>query len=337
MRRYLPNRQIDGRETAPLSPETLELLYSSCHIVFALTPHVPRLKYMIMSRYAHDTHNHAAHAAHDGYTGHDHSQMVADFRKRFWTSLLLTFPVLALSPMIQHALGLGENWRFSGDAYVLTALSSIIYFYGGWPFLDGLRQELRARNPGMMTLVGVAITAAYIYSVATLIGLAGNDFFWELVTLIDIMLLGHWIEMKSVMGAGKALEKLAALIPDTAHLLNSDGSTQEIAVSTLKGGEHLLVKPGEKIPADAIIIKGQTSANESMLTGESIPVPKQEGDTVIGGAINGEGATLLYIIGIRHTSCCPALTPTCASSGNRASGSMSANCWPRTATKSRRR
>lgn len=141
-------------------------------------------------------HNHAAHAAHGGYAGHDHSQMVADFRKRFWASLLLTVPVLALSPMIQHALGLGENWRFSGDAYVLTALSSIIYFYGGWPFLDGLRQELRARNPGMMTLVGVAITAAYIYSVATLIGLAGNDFFWELVTLIDIMLLGHWIEMK---------------------------------------------------------------------------------------------------------------------------------------------
>jgi Cu2+-exporting ATPase len=246
----------------------------------------------------HDMHNHATHAAHGGYAGHDHNQMVADFRKRFWASLLLTVPVLALSPMIQHALGLGENWRFSGDGYVLTALSSIIYFYGGWPFLDGLRQELRARNPGMMTLVGVAITAAYIYSVATLIGLAGNDFFWELVTLIDIMLLGHWIEMKSVMGAGKALEKLAALIPDTAHLLNSDGSTQEIAVSTLKGGEHLLVKPGEKIPADAIIIKGQTSANESMLTGESIPVPKQEGDTVIGGAINGEGA---ITVEVKHT------------------------------------
>jgi P-type Cu2+ transporter len=246
----------------------------------------------------HDMHNHAAHAAHGGYAGHDHSQMVADFRKRFWASLLLTVPVLALSPMIQHALGLGENWRFSGDAYVLTSLSSIIYFYGGWPFLDGLRQELRARNPGMMTLVGVAITAAYVYSVATLIGLAGNDFFWELVTLIDIMLLGHWIEMKSVMGAGKALEKLAALIPDTAHLLNSDGSIQEIAVTTLKGGEHLLVKPGEKILADAIIIKGQTSANESMLTGESKPVPKQEGDTVIGGAINGEGA---ITVEVKHT------------------------------------
>ena len=249
-------------------------------------------------QHMHEHNNHRPHSGHGDHAGHDHSQMVADFRKRFWISLLLTIPVLALSPMIQHVLGLGEGWRFAGDAYILTALSSVIYFYGGWPFLDGLRQEVRARNPGMMTLIGVAITAAYIYSVATVVGLAGDDFFWELVTLIDIMLFGHWIEMKSVIGAGAALEKLAALMPDTAHLLNSDGSTQEVAVNTLKGGEHLLVKPGEKIPADAIIIKGQTSANEAMLTGESKPVAKQEGDTVIGGAINGEGA---IVIEVKHT------------------------------------
>ena len=246
----------------------------------------------------HEHNNHGPQSGHTGHAGHDHSQMVADFRKRFWISLLLTIPVLALSPMIQHVLGLGEGWRFSGVAYILTTLSSVIYFYGGWPFLDGLRQEVRARNPGMMTLVGVAITAAYIYSVATVVGLAGDDFFWELVTLIDIMLFGHWIEMNSVIGAGAALEKLAALMPDTGHLLNNDGSTQEVAVNTLKGGEHLLVKPGEKIPADAVIIKGQTSANESMLTGESKPVAKQEGDTVIGGAINGEGAV---VIEVKHT------------------------------------
>jgi P-type Cu2+ transporter len=173
--------------------------------------------------------NRSPHSGHAGHAGHDHSQMVADFRKRFWICLLLTIPVLALSPMIQHMLGLGQGWGFAGDAYILTALSSVIYFYGGWPFLEGLRQEVRARNPGMMTLIGVAITAAYIYSVATVVGLAGDDFFWELVTLIDIMLFGHWIEMKSVIGAGAALEKLAALLPDTAHLLNSDGSTQEVA------------------------------------------------------------------------------------------------------------
>jgi Cu2+-exporting ATPase len=242
--------------------------------------------------------NQGLHSSHNGRAGYDHGQMVADFRKRFWISLLLTIPVLALSPMIQHALGLGQGWRFTGDAYILTALSSVIYFYGGWPFLDGLRQEVRARNPGMMTLIGVAITAAYIYSVATVVGLAGDDFFWELVTLIDIMLFGHWIEMKSVIGAGAALEKLVALMPDTAHLLNSNGNTQEIAVNMLKGGEHLLVKPGEKIPADAVIIKGQTSANESMLTGESKPVAKQEGDSIIGGAINGEGA---IVIEVKHT------------------------------------
>ena len=241
---------------------------------------------------------HTDHDTHGGHAAHDHSRMVADFRKRFWVSLVLTIPVLALSPMIQHVLGLGEQWRFSGDAYILTALSSAIYFYGGWPFLDGLRQELQAHNAGMMTLIGVAITAAYLYSIATVLGLPGNDFWWELVTLIDIMLFGHWIEMKSVMGAGKALESLAALIPDTAHLLKPDGSAEDISVSSLKGGERLLVKPGEKVPADAIIVRGETSANESMLTGESKPVAKREGDMVIGGAINGEGA---ITIEVKHT------------------------------------
>ena len=224
--------------------------------------------------------------------------MVADFQKRFWTCIVLTLPVLALSPMIQHALGLGEQWHFSGDVYILTVLSSAIYFYGGWPFLDGLRQEVASRNLGMMTLIGVAITAAYIYSVATVLGLPGNDFFWELVTLIDIMLFGHWIEMKSVMGAGKALQSLAALIPDTAHLLDSGGGVRDIAVNTLKGGEHLLVKPGEKVPADSVIIKGEMFANELMLTGESKPVAKREGDFVIGGAINGEGA---ITVEVKHT------------------------------------
>jgi len=224
--------------------------------------------------------------------------MVAEFKKRFWTSLVLTLPVLILSPMIQHALGLGTSWRFPGDTYVLAILSSAIYFYGGWPFLQGLRDEIGRRSPGMMTLIGVAITAAYIYSLATVLGLPGGDFFWELVTLIDIMLLGHWIEMRSVMGAGAALEELAALIPDTAHLLDSDGSTRDITVADLEGGEQLLVKPGERVPADGVIVKGQTSANESMLTGESKPVAKAEGDPVIGGAINGEGA---IVIEVRHT------------------------------------
>jgi len=245
---------------------------------------------------AHGAHGrNETHDAHAGHAGHDHGLMVEELKKRFWISLLLTLPVLILSPVIQRALGVGATWRFSGDTFVLAVLSSAIYFYGGWPFLQGLKDEIAGRKPGMMTLIGVAITAAYIYSLATLLGLPGDDFFWELVTLIDIMLLGHWIEMKSVMGAGAALEKLAALIPDTAHLLNSDGSTRDIAVAALKGGEQLLVKPGERVPADGIIIKGQTSANESMLTGESKPVAKEEGNPVIGGAINGEGAVVIEV------------------------------------------
>ena len=227
-----------------------------------------------------------------------HSHMVADFKIRFWASLALTVPVLILSPMVQHALGIGAGFRFSGDIYVLALISSIIYFYGGWPFLSGLKDELGRANPGMMTLIGVAITAAYVYSLATVLGLSGNDFFWELVTLIDVMLLGHWIEMRSVMGAGAALEKLAALIPDMAHLLNSDGSTRDMAVTELKGGEQILVKPGERFPADGVIVKGRTSANESMLTGESKPVAKDKDDAVIGGAINGEGAV---VVAVHHT------------------------------------
>ncbi len=243
---------------------------------------------------------HSGNAAHSGHAGHghDHAKMIADFRRRFWISVLLTIPVLALSPMIQHALGLGESWRFTGDLWWLAALSSFIYFYGGTPFLKGLWREVSGRNPGMMTLIGVAITAAYIYSIASVAGLQGSDFFWELATLIDIMLVGHWIEMTSVMGAGKALEKLAALMPDTAHRLRDDGSTEEVAVAELKSGDRLLVKPGEKVPADGVIAAGTTSANESMLTGESKPVAKAKGDAVIGGSINGEGAVTVVV---KHT------------------------------------
>lgn len=243
-------------------------------------------------------HNHAGH----GHAGHDHGAMVADFKRRFWLCLILTIPVLALSPMIQHALGLGESWRFAGDTWLLAAMGSVVYFYGGVPFTKGLWQEISAKNPGMMTLIGVAITGAWAYSMATVFGLEGTDFFWELVTLVDIMLFGHWIEMKSVMGAGEALEKLAALIPDTAHRLKEDGSVEDVAVADLKNGDTLLIKPGEKVPADSTIIKGVTSANESMLTGESVPVAKKLGDIVIGGSINGEGAITVTVKNIGEKS-----------------------------------
>jgi Cu2+-exporting ATPase len=216
--------------------------------------------------------------------------MVADYKKRFWVSLIVTVPVLILSPMIQHFLGLGDSIRFSGDQYVLFGLSSVVYFYGGYPFLKGVLSELRATKPGMMTLISVAITTAYLYSSAVVFGLSGNILFWELATLIDIMLLGHWIEMKSVMGASKALEELVRLMPSDAHKVMPDGSVQDVPLSELNPGDNVLVKPGEKIPADGEVVDGETSVNESMLTGESVPVSKIKGAKVIGGSVNGEGS-----------------------------------------------
>ena len=240
-----------------------------------------------------------AHKGHGGHahggSGHDHAKMVADFRRRFWVTLALTVPILALAPMIQNALGLREALAFPGDGYVLAALSTIVYFYGGWPFLKGLWSEVSGRNPGMMTLIGVAITAALAYSFVVVFTGSEKTFFWELATLIAIMLFGHWIEMKSVMGAGKALEKLARLMPDTAHLVGEDGSVTDVPLSQLKSGDRLLIKPGEKIPADGVIVKGETSVNESMLTGESKPVSKTKGAQVIGGSINGEGSITVEV------------------------------------------
>jgi len=239
------------------------------------------------------------HAGHEGHGGHDHSQhhnmMIADFKKRFWISVALTIPILLLSPMIQQFLGV--NWAFQGSKYLLFALSSIIYFYGGYPFLKGLKEELSKRSPGMMTLIAVAISAAYLYSSAVVFGLEGKTFFWELATLIVVMLLGHWLEMRSVLGASKALEALAALMPDEANLVKED-HVMKIKVSDLKNGDLILIKPGEKVPADGIITEGETDLNESMLTGESKPIRKGKDAEVIGGAINGSGAIKVQVKGI---------------------------------------
>lgn len=233
-------------------------------------------------------HNHSK-AAHNGmHGGHDHhAMMIADFRKRFWVVLVLTVPVMALSPMVQHWLGM--RWTFAGSAYMLAALSSVIFFYGGWPFLKGWRDEMRPWNPGMMTLIGFAITVAYGYSVATVLGLQGMDFFWELATLIGIMLLGHWIEMRSVLGASRELELLVRLMPDEAHLVHGE-HIMEVKTAELKAGDVVLVKPGEKIAADGVVVDGDSYIDESLLTGESRPVDKKKGDKVIAGAVNGNGA-----------------------------------------------
>ena len=232
---------------------------------------------------------------HNGHKDH-HAHMVADFRKRFWISLIITIPILILSPMIQDFLGLRQLLQFSGDHYLLWGFSTIIFFYGGLPFLKGFFSELKSHTPGMMTLIAVAISTAYFYSSAVVFGLAGVGFFWELATLIVIMLLGHWIEMKSVMGASRALEELAKLMPSTAHKLTSDGKMIEVAIEELVVGDRILIRPGEKIPADGLVTDGRSSVDESMLTGESKPVTKEAKSKVIGGAINGEGSLTVEII-----------------------------------------
>lgn len=224
---------------------------------------------------------------------HNHSSMIADFRKRFYIVLVLIVPILFLSEMIQHWLGI--HFSFIGSQYLLLLLSSVVFIYGGLPFLKGWISEMKAKKPGMMTLIGFAITVAYVYSVATVFGLKGMDFFWELATLILIMLLGHWIEMKSIAGASRELELLVQLMPGDAHLVHGE-HIMDVKTEMLKENDVVLIKPGEKIPADGIISDGESYINESLLTGESRPVDKKKGDKVIAGAINGNGAIKVSVL-----------------------------------------
>jgi len=240
-------------------------------------------------------HAHHPPRAHVPAPAGGHDSHVEDFRRRFWITLALTVPVLAASEMIQHFLGLRGVLAFPGDRYVEFLFATVVYAYGGWPFLTGLVSELRKRLPGMMTLVALAISVAYVYSAAVVFGLPGNVFFWETATLIDIMLLGHWIEMRSVLGASRALEQLVRLLPAVAHRLRPDGSTDDVPVTDLRHGDRVLVKPGEKVPTDGEIVEGRTTVNQALLTGESRPVEKGEGATVIGGSVNGEAAIIFVV------------------------------------------
>jgi Cu2+-exporting ATPase len=233
-------------------------------------------------------------AAH-GHAGHDHGAMVEDFKRRFWICLPLTVVVVLLSRHIQMLVGLPGLIDFPGARLVEALLASIVFFYGGWPFLAGLLGELRGGKPAMMTLVSLAIVSAYLYSLAVLLGLQGEVFFWETATLILIMLLGHWIEAKSVLGASGALQALVRLMPSTATRLGPGGASEEVPLSELRAGDAVLVRPGAKVPVDGTVTEGRSSVDESMLTGETKPVEKSPGLRVVGGSVNGEGALTVTI------------------------------------------
>ena len=239
----------------------------------------------------HAAHDHAAmghgdggHGAHVDHTGHEEM-----FRRKFWVSLLLSIPVLVYSPMLQEWFGFtAPDFPLAG--WIAPVFGAIVFFYGGLPFLQMAVPEVRNRQPGMMTLISLAIVVAFVYSLAALFLPEGETFFWELVTLIDIMLLGHWIEMRSVRQASRALDELARLMPDTAERITDGGSTEVVPVSALRNGDLLLVRPGASIPADGEVVEGDSDLDEAMVTGESRPVSKRPGDTVIGGTINGDGS-----------------------------------------------
>ena len=231
------------------------------------------------------------HSARDAHAGHstDHTGHEIMFRNRFWVSLLLTIPVVLFSPMLQEWFGFSMP-AFPGSQFVGPIFAIAIFIYGGLPFLQMAVPEIQNRQPGMMTLISLAITVAFLYSLlAVFIDLMGG-FFWEMATLIDVMLLGHWIEMRSVRQASGALKELAKLMPDTAEHIGANGEVHTVPVSALKSGDLVLVRPGASIPADGEIVEGQSSVNQAMITGESKPVSKTTGDEVIAGTINSDGS-----------------------------------------------
>jgi Cu2+-exporting ATPase len=231
----------------------------------------------------------AGHGAQIDHSGHEQI-----FRQRFWISLALTLPVLLYSPMLQEWLGFTMP-AFAGSQWIAPFFSGVIFLYGGVPFLRMAAVELRQRQPGMMTLISMAISVAFVYSLGAVFLIRGSSFFWELVTLIDVMLLGHWIEMRSVRQASGALDELARLMPDTAERVGTDGNTKTVPVSELDVDDLVLVRPGAQIPADGAVVEGESEVNEAMITGESRPVKKQPGNRVIAGAINGEGSLRVQV------------------------------------------
>lgn len=255
------------------------------------------------TRVTHDHMNHTGHEGHDHAGGHlGHMSHMGNLKQKFWISLIITIPIILLSTFMGERLPL--QFSFPGSDWVVLVLSSVLFFYGGTPFLKGAKMELKEKNPAMMTLISMGITVAYIYSVYAFISnhffpAAGHrmDFFWELATLIVIMLLGHWIEMRAVGNAGNALKKMAELLPGSAHLVDEHGNITDVDLKQIQIGQLLIVNAGEKIPTDGKIVEGNTTVNESMVTGEAKAVKKAVGDQVIGGAVNGNGTIKIEVIG----------------------------------------
>ncbi|MRR11262.1 heavy metal translocating P-type ATPase, partial [bacterium] len=218
------------------------------------------------------------------------------FRDRFWLSLALTLPTVVWSEMMQMLLGYSAP-EFPGSEYIPAVFGTIVFLYGGQPFLKGAVSEIRDRLPGMMTLISLAISVAFAFSLAVTLGVPGGDLWWELATLVTIMLLGHWIEMRSIAQAQGALKELAKLLPDRAVRLLPSGETEEVPVSALVEGDLLLIRPGARVPADGAVDDGSSSVDESMITGESRPVRKEAGSIVIAGTVNGEGSLRARVTG----------------------------------------
>ena len=238
-------------------------------------------------------HAHMEHE-HDKAEGHDHHAMMeADFRRRFWVVLALTIPVLLLSPTIQQWFGF--SLTFPGYRYLLFAMATVITIYGTWPFYKNARQALRSGVLDMSVLVSIAVSAGYLFSVGSTFIFTAVDFYWEVSTLVAVLLLGHWLEMRAVRGTAGALKELTKLIPPMANRIAEDGSVEEVPTLEVRKGDLLLVRPGEKVPMDGRVVEGQSSVNEAMITGESKPVSKTVGDEVIGGTLNGEGALRIRV------------------------------------------
>ncbi|MFZ4897618.1 copper/silver-translocating P-type ATPase CopB [Enterococcus durans] len=241
------------------------------------------------------------HMDHGNMGGMDHSMHMGNFKQKFWLSLILAIPIILFSPMM--GMEFPFQITFPGSEWVVLVLATILFVYGGQPFLSGAKMELQQKSPAMMTLIAMGITVAYVYSVYSFVANLINpqahvmDFFWELATLIVIMLLGHWIEMNAVSNASNALQKLAELLPESVKRLKKDGTEETVSLKEVKEGDHLIVRAGDKMPTDGTIVKGETIVDESAVTGESRGVKKNVDDHVIGGSINGDGTIEITVTG----------------------------------------